>query len=248
MKKKYIVPILLLLGFVGILFAQQNFPVVTIGARRAEGPEDFAIAVQILILMTVLTVAPSILIMTTSFTRILVIFHFIRQAIGIQGMPPNQVLIGLALFLTFFIMSPTLTTIYEDSFQPYVSGEITQQQALSGASLEMKKFMLKNTGEREWELFLSFNQGEMPKTALDMPFQVVVPAFILSELRVAFQIGFILYLPFLIIDMVIASVLMSMGMMMLPPMMISLPFKVLLFVLVDGWYLLVDSVVKGYVQ
>ncbi len=239
--------VVVVLFFADFLIAQaQNLPIITIGARRAENPEETATAVQILVLLTVLTIAPSILIMTTAFTRIIIVFHFIRQALGVQSMPPNQVLVGLALFLTFFIMAPTFNNVYDKSFSPYVEGTIAQDSAFSIASVEMKKFMLRQTGEKELELFVGLHRGEMPRTALDMPLQVVIPAFILSEFRIAFQIGFILYLPFIIIDMVIASILMSMGMMMLPPMMISLPFKILLFILVDGWYLLVQSIVNGY--
>lgn len=230
-------------------FAQgvtDNLPVITLSAKRAENPEETATAIQILVMLTILSLAPSILIMTTCFTRILVIFHFLRQAMGIQQMPPNQVLISLALFITFFVMSPTFKAVYDSAYLPYTKSEISQDVAFNNASTEMKKFMLRHTGERELELFLSLHRGEKPKTALDIPFFVTIPAFILSELRIAFQVGFLLYLPFIIIDMVIASILMSMGMMMLPPMMISLPFKILLFVLVDGWYLLIQSIVEGF--
>ncbi|MBN1968866.1 MAG: flagellar type III secretion system pore protein FliP [Candidatus Delongbacteria bacterium] len=246
MKKKYIVLFILFIVFAAFGQIDQTFPTISISATRADQPEEMVTAIQILILMTVLTLAPSILVMTTSFTRIVIIFHFVKTALGIQQMPPNQVVIGLSLFLTFFVMAPTFTKIYEESYLPFSEKKITMPVAMDGASMEMKKFMLKQTGQRELELFLSLNKGAKPKTALDIPFHVVVPAFIISELRIAFQIGFILYLPFIIIDMVIASILMSMGMMMLPPMMISLPFKILLFVLVDGWYLLVDSIIKGY--
>lgn len=246
MKKKIIVIILLTIAVVTVLAQIQTLPTITLGAKRAENPEEAATAIQIVVLLTVLTLAPSILIMTTCFTRIIVIFHFVRQAMGVQQMPPNQVLVGLALFLTFFIMSPTFSNIYDKGYQPYIEGTISQETAFSNASVELRTFMLRQTGEKELELFLNLNKGEKPETALDIPLQVVIPAFILSELRISFQIGFILYLPFIIIDMVIASILMSMGMMMLPPMMISLPFKILLFVLVDGWYILVESIVKGF--
>ncbi|PID29492.1 MAG: flagellar biosynthetic protein FliP [Candidatus Cloacimonadota bacterium] len=244
--RKYIVAIVLL--FVVGLFSQVDpvFPTISISAKKIDEATDFVTAIQILVLMTVLTLAPSILIMTTSFTRVVIIFHFVKTALGIQQMPPNQVIIGLSLFLTFYIMSPTFGNIYENAYLPFSEKKITMQVALDKASVDMKKFMLKQTGEHELELFLSLNKGKKPKTALDIPLHVVIPAFIISELRIAFQIGFILYLPFIIIDMVIASILMSMGMMMLPPMMISLPFKILLFVLVDGWYLLVESIIKGY--
>ncbi len=246
-KKTIYFLVLFVLFFGDFFIAQaQSLPIITVGARTAENPEETATAVQILVLLTVLTIAPSILIMTTAFTRIIIVFHFIRQALGVQSMPPNQVLVGLALFLTFFIMAPTFNNVYDKSFTPYVEGEMSQDSAFSIASVEMKKFMLRQTGEKELELFLGLHRGEMPKTSLDIPLQVVIPSFILSEFRIAFQIGFILYLPFIIMVMVIASILMSMGMMMLPPMMISLPFKILLFILVDGWYLLVQSIINGY--
>ncbi len=238
--------LLLILLVVPVIFAQVNIPTITLAAKKAENPQETATAIQILVLLTVLTLAPSIIIMMTSFTRIVVVFHFIRQAVGIQQVPPNQVVIGLTLFLTFFIMAPTFSNVYNEAFLPYSENQISQDSAFTKAGMEMKIFMLKQTGERELELFLSLNKGKLPKTALDIPLHVVIPAFVISELRIAFQIGFILYLPFIIIDMVIASILMSMGMMMLPPMMISLPFKILIFILVDGWYLLIQSLVNGF--
>ena len=239
--------IILLLTFAAVIFAQNTpLPTITLSAARAENPQETVTAIQIFVLLTILTLAPSILIMCTCFTRIIIIFHFLKQAIGIQQMPPNQIIIGLALFLTFFIMSPTFNKVYQDSYVPYSQGKISQDTAFTQTSMELKKFMLRQTGEKELGLFLELNKGPQPKTALDIPLLVAVPAFVLSEIRIAFQVGFILYLPFIIIDMVIASILMSMGMMMLPPMMISLPFKILLFILVDGWYLLVESIVNGY--
>lgn len=239
--------IILLLVVTGLVFAQvTSLPTISISAKRAENPDEAVTAIQIFVLMTVLTLAPSIMILTTCFTRIIIIFHFLKQAMGVQQMPPNQVLVGLALFITFFVMSPTFNKVYQDSYIPYSQGKISQDTAFSNTSMELKKFMLRQTGEKELMLFLELNKGPQPKTALDIPLMVAIPAFILSEVRIAFQIGFILYLPFIIIDMVIASILMSMGMMMLPPMMISLPFKILLFILVDGWYLLIESIVNGY--
>jgi len=246
MNYKKLITLSILLFIISAFAQNMQLPTITLGAKSASNPDETVTAVQIVMLLTILTLAPSIIIMTTSFTRIIIIFHFIKQAIGIQAMPPSQVLVGLALFLTFFIMTPTITNIYNEAYTPYVEKKIGQDSAFSNASIEMKKFMLKQTGEKELELFLSMYKGNKPKTALDIPLQVVIPSFILSEIRIAFQIGFILYLPFIIIDMVIASILMSMGMMMLPPMMISIPFKILLFVLVDGWYLLVDSIINGY--
>jgi len=239
--------IVLLLVITGLVFAQMtSLPTISVSAKSAENPGEAVTAIQIFVLMTVLTLAPSIMILTTCFTRIIIIFHFLKQAMGVQQMPPNQVLVGLALFITFFIMSPTFNKVYQDSYIPYSQGKISQDTAFTNTSMELKKFMLRQTGEKELMLFLELDKGPQPKTALDIPLMVAIPAFVLSEVRIAFQIGFILYLPFIIIDMVIASILMSMGMMMLPPMMISLPFKILLFILVDGWYLLIESIVNGY--
>ncbi len=226
--------------------AQAVLPKITIGLDRATSPQDLSVTLQILLLMTVLALAPSILVMMTSFTRIILVLHFLRQALGTQQMPPNQVVIGLALFLTFFVMSPTIDRIYQDSWKPLQEEQITTQQALDSASVALKDFMLAQTRQKDLALFVSMAHLQKPQNAQDLPLRVIIPGFIISELRIGFQIGFLIYLPFLIIDMVVSSVLMSMGMMMLPPVMISLPFKLLLFVLVDGWYLLVQSLVQGF--
>lgn len=201
---------------------------------------------QILVLLTVLALIPTILIMTTSFTRIVIILSFVRNAIGTQQMPPNQVLIGIALFLTIFIMGPTFTQVNQEAIQPYLNEEISQQQAFENAEKPMRQFMLKQTREKDLSLFVNLSKTEKPKNQEEMPITVLIPAFIVSELRIAFQIGFLIYVPFLMIDFIVASILMSMGMMMVPPVMISLPFKVLLFVMVDGWYLITSSVVKTF--
>jgi len=182
----------------------------------------------------------------TSFTRLIVVFSLLRQALGVQQAPPNQVLVGLALFLTFFIMSPALTNINETALKPYMQGTISQEAAFTGAIKPLRDFMLKNTREKDMELFLRLSKAETPKTKEEIPTLALIPAFVTSELKTAFQIGFLIYLPFLVIDMVVASVLMSMGMMMLPPVMVSMPFKLMLFVLVDGWYLLVGSLVQSF--
>jgi flagellar biosynthetic protein FliP len=221
-------------------------PKVTVGVDSADNPSDFSVTLQIIFLMTILTLAPAILIMLTSFTRIVIVFHFIRQALGTQQIPPNQILIGLALFLTFFIMAPTWKQVNSKALQPYLDGKITQQAAYDSALTPVREFLLKHTREKDLALFVNLSSDEKPATVSDVSTLVLIPAFAISELKVAFQIGFILYIPFLIIDMVVASVLMSMGMLMLPPMMISLPFKILLFVLVDGWYLLVNSIVTSF--
>jgi flagellar biosynthetic protein FliP len=210
------------------------------------GPQGVATAIQIVLLLTVLTLAPAILLMMTSFTRLIVVFSLLRQALGVQQAPPNQVIVGLALFLTFFIMSPALTKINNEALKPYMDGAVSQDAAFKSAIDPLRGFMLKNTREKDIELFLKLSKSERPKDFTEVPTLALIPAFVTSELKTAFQIGFLIYLPFLVIDMVVASVLMSMGMMMLPPVMISLPFKLMLFVLVDGWYLLVGSLVQSF--
>ena len=226
--------------------AQTVLPKITIGVDQAANPQDLAVTIQVLLMFTILALAPSIVVMMTSFTRIIIVLHFLRQAMATQSVPPNQVVIGLALFLTFFIMSPTINRIYDESWLPLQKQEINTMEALDKAGNEIKKFMLAQTREKDLALFVSMADLQKPQTAQDLPLKVVIPGFIISELRIGFQIGFLLYLPFLIIDMVIASVLMSMGMLMLPPIMVSLPFKLLLFVLVDGWYLIIQSVVQSF--
>ncbi len=223
-----------------------TLPSVNLSVGGQNSPQGVATAIQIVLLLTVITLAPAILLMMTSFTRLVIVFSLLRQAIGVQQAPPNQVVIGLALFLTFFIMSPALNTINEKALQPYMAGSLTQEVAFTNAVSPMREFMLKNTREKDIELFLKLSKSGTPKTKEDISTLAIIPAFVTSELKTAFQIGFLIYLPFLVIDMIVASVLMSMGMMMLPPVMISLPFKLMLFVLVDGWYLLVGSLVQSF--
>src|SRR5208283_4323560 len=201
---------------------------------------------ELLLFMTLLSILPAILVMVTSFTRIIVVLSFLRQALGAPSVPPTQVLIGLALFITFFIMSPVLDRIYADAYQPYSRKEIGVEDALNKAAVPLKEFMLKQTKEKELAFFLRMSKSENPAKPMDLPLRVVIPAFAIGELKKAFEIGFLIFLPFLVIDMVVASVLLSMGMMMLPPVMISLPFKLLLFVLVDGWELLIGSLIGGF--
>ncbi|BFH20739.1 flagellar type III secretion system pore protein FliP [Paenibacillus melissococcoides] len=203
-------------------------------------------SLSLLLLITVLSIAPAILVLMTSFTRIVVVLGFVRTSLGTQQMPPNQVLIGLALFLTLFVMSPTIGEINQAALQPYLKGELNQTQALEQASIPMKKFMFSHTREKDLLLFMKYTKTEKPKTYQDVPLTVLVPAYAISELKTAFQMGFMIFIPFLVIDMVVASTLMAMGMMMLPPVMISLPFKILLFVLVDGWYLVVKSLLMSF--
>jgi flagellar biosynthetic protein FliP len=197
--------------------------------------------------MTVLSLAPAILIMVTSFTRIVIVLSLLRKALGTMQMPPNQIMIGLALFLTFFIMAPVWHKINQSALQPYLDKEISHQKALQNAAVPLREFMFKQTREKDLSLFVDIAKLNRPKNIDDIPTSVLIPSFIISEVKTAFQIGLLLYVPFLIIDMVVASVLLSMGMMMLPPIMVSLPFKLMLFVLADGWYLLVGSLVKGFV-
>jgi flagellar biosynthetic protein FliP len=213
---------------------------------KAEKPGEMATVLQIFFLMTILSLAPGLLIMTTSFTRIVVVLSFLRSAIGTQQAPSNQIVIGLALFLTFFVMSPVWQQVNAQALQPFKAQTIGQEQALKLGVAPIRKFMFSQTREKDLALFLSLSKLPRPKNADDVPTLTLIPAFIISELRTAFQIGFLIYIPFLVVDIVVASVLMSMGMMMLPPVMISLPFKILLFVLVDGWGLVIGSLVKSF--
>lgn len=221
-------------------------PTIQFGVEDIEEPDTLSTALQIMLLLTVLTLAPSILILMTSFSRFVIVLSFLRQAMGTQQTPPTQVLIGLALFLTFFVMSPVLTEINDKALQPYLNEEITQMKAFEIAQVPLKSFMLRQTREKDLALFVNMAAGEKPQTLDDVQMQSVVPAFVISELKTAFQIGFLIYIPFLILDMVVASILLSMGMMMLPPVLISLPFKLMLFVMVDGWHLTVGSLIKSF--
>ena len=221
-------------------------PFFTIGLENAAQSMAPTVTLQIFLLMTVLSLAPAILIMVTSFTRIVIVLSLLRRALGTMQMPPNQVMIGLSLFLTFFIMAPVWQQINISALQPYLNNKISNQEALQNAAAPLKDFMFKQTREKDLALFVDIAKLKRPKTTADIPTTVLIPSFIISEVKTAFQIGLLLYVPFLIIDMVVASVLLSMGMMMLPPIMVSLPFKLMLFVLADGWYLLVGSLVKGF--
>jgi flagellar biosynthetic protein FliP len=226
----------------------QTVPIPNIQITIGESgePADLAVKIKILLLITILSVAPTILIMLTSFTRMVVVFSFLRQAMGTQQMPPNQVLISLALFLTFFVMMPVWNEINDKALTPLVDKKISYEVALDLASQPLKAFMLKQTREKDLALLMNISQANKPQSASDVSLTTLVPAFVISELRVAFQIGFLIYVPFLILDMVVSCVLLSMGMLMLPPIMISLPFKLLLFVLVDGWYLIVGSLIRSF--
>ena len=224
----------------------QTLPKISLQVEDAEQGGDAAVSLQIIFLLTILSLAPSILIMMTSFTRIVVVLSFLRTAIGTQQMPPNQLLVGLSLFLTFFVMSPIWDRVNDDAIQPLVEDQISYKEALDKGMEPLREFMLKQTREKDMALFVRMAQIKQPRNHSEIPNSVLIPSFIISELRTAFQIGFILFIPFLVIDLVISSILLSMGMMMLPPVMVSLPFKILLFVLVDGWNLLIQSLVKSF--
>ena len=221
-------------------------PYLSIGLHKAEDPGEVSVVLQIFLLLTVLSLAPAILIMLTSFTRIVIVLSVLRQAMGTQSMPPSQVMMGLALFLTFFIMTPVWQKVNQEALQPYLDKKITHQEALEKASVPLRSFMFKQTRKKDLALLVDISDIDRPKTTDDIPMSVLIPSFIISELKTAFQIGFLLYVPFLVIDMVVASVLLSMGMMMLPPIMVSVPFKLMLFVLADGWYLIVGSLAKSF--
>ncbi|MFT8317126.1 MAG: flagellar type III secretion system pore protein FliP [Sporolactobacillus sp.] len=209
-------------------------------------PQDVTTTLQLLFVLTILSLAPAILILMTSFTRIIIVLSFVRTALSTQQMPPNQVLVGLALFLTFFIMAPVYGQINQQALQPYQHHKITQKQAISRAETPVKEFMAKETRVKDLELFMDYGHYKMPNKINKIPLTALVPAFTISELKTAFQMGFMIFIPFLVIDMVVSSILMAMGMMMLPPVMISLPFKILLFIMVDGWYLIVESLLKSF--
>jgi flagellar biosynthesis protein FliP len=236
------------LSFVNLLLTITPPPPVTLklDMSSANGQVQMTMPVQIMILLTLLTFLPAIIISLSSFPRIIIVFHFLRQALGTQEAPSNQILIGLALFLSFFVMNPTLIAMYNSAYEPWSKGEIDQTQAVERATGPLKQFMLRSTREKDLQLFVEMSGGPKPKGPDDLPMQAVMPAFMISEIKTAFQIGFVLFLPFLVIDMVVSSVLLSMGMMQLPPIMVSLPFKVLLFIMVDGWNLIISSLVKSY--
>ncbi len=222
------------------------FPQVTLGVGQAKSPQEVTVALQIFLLLTVLTLAPAILVLVTSFTRIMVVLSLLRHAIGTQQLPPNQVLVGLALFLTAFVMAPVGTEVNRTALQPYLNKELAQGEAFTRALVPVRDFMFRQVRDRDLALMVHLAKLERPKNRQEVPTHILIPAFAISELRTAFQIGFVLFIPFLIIDMVVASVLMSMGMLFLPPATVSLPFKILLFVLADGWHLVVRSLVMGF--
>ncbi len=252
MMRKYLILLLIVVSLVGIaartkaVAADYNLPGIKISVPDGEQKGRFSTAIEIVLLLTVLSLAPAILVMMTSFTRLAVVLSFLRHAIGTQQSPPNQIIIGLALFLTFFIMTPVWKQIQTQAITPYLADKISQKEALNRAIKPIKKFMIHQTRKKDLMLFVKIKDNKKPENLESVSLSAIIPAFVISELKTAFQIGFLIYLPFLVIDMVVASVLLSMGMMMLPPVLISLPFKLMLFVLADGWYLVIDSLVKSF--
>ncbi len=252
MNKNFAILILLtLFVFSEVGFAQQSNPTVPvpkigIDIGTSDKPEDLSVSLQIILLLTILTLAPSILIMTTAYLRIIIVFHFVRNALGTMQMPPSQLLAGIAMFVTFFIMAPTWGEINDNAIKPYMDNKITVDVAYEKAIGPIRTFMYKNTKQQDIELFINLANMPKPATRNDIPTYVLIPSFVLSELRTGFIMGFFVFIPFLMVDMIVSSILMSMGMMMLPPMLISLPFKILLFILVDGWNLIIGSLVRSF--
>ena len=236
----------LLLCVASVASAQTGIPILS-AVQEAGGATEYSVTLQLLALMTVLTLLPSLLLMMTSFTRIIIVLSLLRQALGTAQTPPNQVLLGIALFLTIFVMTPVFSEVYEDALKPYAEEQIQFEEAITVGQLPVKRFMLRQTRQEDLQTFVALADSADINTPIDTPLSILVPAFITSELKSAFIIGFMLYIPFVIIDMVVASILMSMGMMMLSPMIISLPFKLLLFVMVDGWTLLMTSLSKSFI-
>lgn len=254
MKKqtKILLLVLLFLGVTSVVAyaapPDLTIPKVTVSLDEAKNPKEYVNNIKLLLLLTSLTFIPAIVLMMTSFTRIIIVLGFVRNALSTQQSPPNQVLIGLALFMTLFIMAPVYGKVNTEAIQPYLKGEITQEQAIEVGSKPIKNFMLNQTQNKDLALFMKVANLEKPKDRYDVPFKVLVPAFVISELKTAFTIGFLIFVPFIVIDMVVASILMSMGMFMLPPVTVSLPFKILLFVLADGWHLVVKGLIESFVM
>ena len=240
------VVLLLFFCIFGDASAAPLIPNVSIDVGSSENPQDVAVTLQLLAVLTILSIAPSILIMTTAFVRIVVVLGFLRNALSTQTAPPNMVIISLAMFLTFYIMSPYWSQANENGLQPYLAGEITQEEAIDNVVEPIREFMFRQTREADLALFVNLADAPRPEGPEDVSTFTLIPAFMISELKTAFQIGFMIYIPFIVIDMIVATTLMSMGMMMLPPVMISLPFKILLFVMVDGWHLLIQSLITSF--
>lgn len=235
-----------LVVFVPFRVFAEGLPTVSVSMSGSAQPEQLSTTLQILLMITVLSIAPAIVITMTSFTRFIIVFSLLRQALGVQNVPPNQVLLGLALFMSFVVMTPTIDAIRKEAYEPYTRNELKQEEALALAAKPLREFMLKHTREKDIALFIHLQGKDRPQSAEEVSTASLIPAFIISELKTAFQIGFMIYIPFLIIDIVVASILLAMGMLVLPPVIISLPFKLMLFVLVDGWNLIVGSLVKSF--
>ena len=235
---------ILLLAFVSILGAEAvTIPTMNFALSAPDTPEQLVSSLNVIVALTILFLAPSMILVMTTFTRFVIVFGFLRQALGTQQVPPTQLLVMLAMILTFFVMEPVGQKAYDNGIKPYIEEKIGYEEAFDKTALPFKNFMIRNTREKDLALFFRIRKMENPETIADVPLSVIIPAFVISELKTAFEIGFLLFLPFLVIDMVVASILMSMGMMMLPPVMISLPFKILVFVLIDGWNLIVGNLI-----
>lgn len=235
------------LSFADKSVSASTSPLISLNIASGDAPDDFAPAIKVVAVLTLLTFGPAILLLMSAFTRIIIVLSFLRQALGSPTMPPNQVLIGLSLFLTYFVMTPTVTKIYDDALIPYMNKRINTEHALEIAQEPVREFMLNQTRHADLALFYRLSNLSQPRTKADIPMRILIPAFVISELKVAFQIGFFVFLPFIIIDMLVSSVLMAMGMMMLPPTIVSLPLKIILFVIVDGWNLIAGSLVKSFI-
>lgn len=251
-KKKYIILVLFVMALGGVAMAQDvgglrmPIPKIAFDIEEARSTKDVALSLQILFLLTILTLAPSIMIMMTAFTRVVIVLDFVKRALSLQQMPPNQVIIGLSIFLTFFIMAPTFTQINDQALQPYLKGKMTNEVFFERGMEPLRDFMFKQTREKDIALFINLAKIDKPKSRDEVPTRCLIPAFMISELKRAFEIGIFIFIPFIVIDMIVASALMAMGMIMLPPIMISLPFKIILFVLVDGWNLLTYELVRSF--
>ena len=240
---RYIVLLLLFMG--GVYGATPEVPTMNFNLAAPDTPQQLVSSLNVLVVLTLLFLAPSMVLVMTTFTRFVIVFGFLRQALGTQQVPPTQLLVMLAMVLTFYVMEPVGTKAYEAGIKPYIEEKIGYEEAIDKTTLPFKNFMIRNTREKDLALFLRIRKMQNPNTIADVPLSIVIPAFVISELKTAFEIGFLLFLPFLVIDMVVASILMSMGMMMLPPVMIALPFKILVFVLIDGWNLLIGNLVAS---
>ena len=252
MSKKFLVIVIMLLLVLAVQTQAQQaqqaipFPKIHLDVGTAKDGGDVSVTLQILLMMTILSLAPSIVIMTTSYLRIIIVFHFLKSALGTQQMPPSQLLAGVALFLTFFVMAPTWNKVNDEALKPLMDNKLTTQQAYDKGIEPIRQFMFKNVRDEDLELFIGLSNQARPKNRNEVATYILIPSFVLSELRAGFIMGFFLFIPFIMVDMIISSILMSMGMMMMPPMMISLPFKILLFILVDGWNLIVASLVRSF--